>query len=243
MKRGIRARLGGWHGQAQRGHVDAVVRAADDMPAPAWGGLGHATHACILLAAILLLALSLAGTAQGQSADGSIVGWGWQVVVSQGALDNLVAVAAGYWHSLGLKSDGSIVAWGWNDYGHCDVPAPNADFVAVAGGWYHSLGLKSDGSIVAWGWNDSGQCNVPAPNADFVAVAGGYEHSLGLKGIFGDFDVDGDVDLSDFDVLIGCLSGPGVRAPLGCARASLDGDVDVDLADFAFFQAHFGEPG
>ena len=234
-----------WHGQAmpagrqaQRGHVDAVVRVAENMPAPAGGGLGHGTHfageggtgnprlpvghvealrrgtgkpaltrgtrARVLLAAILLLALSLAGTAQGQSADGSIVGWGWQVVVSQGALDNLVAVAGGSWHSLGLKSDGSIVAWGWND---------------------------------------SGQCNVPAPNADFVGIAGGGYHNLGLKGIFGDFDVDGDVDLSDFDVLIGCLSGPGVRAPLGCARASLDGDVDVDLADFALFQAHFGEAG
>ena len=234
MKREIRTRRGVWHGQATRGHVDAVVRAADDMPAPAWGGLGHGTRfarkggtgklrspvgyagdfrrctgklaltrgtrARVLLAAILLLALSLAGTAQGQSADGSIVGWGWQVVVSQGALDNLVAVAGGSWHSLGLKSDGSIVAWGWND---------------------------------------SGQCNVPAPNADFVGIAGGGYHNLGLKGIFGDFDVDGDVDLSDFDVLIGCLSGPGVRAPLGCARASLDGDVDVDLADFAFFQAAF----
>ncbi len=49
------------------------------------------------------------------------------------------------------KSDGTIVAWGWNDYGQCNVPAPNADFVAVAGGGAHSLGLKSDGTIVAWG--------------------------------------------------------------------------------------------
>ena len=45
------------------------------------------------------------------------------------------------------------MAWGNNDYGQCDVPAPNADFVAVAGGDDHSLGLKSDGTIVAWGDN------------------------------------------------------------------------------------------
>ncbi|MBN2027955.1 MAG: hypothetical protein JW854_14495, partial [Actinobacteria bacterium] len=83
--------------------------------------------------------------------------------------------------SLGLKSDGTIVAWGWNDFGQCDVPAPNSGFVAVAAGFRHSLGLKSDGTIVAWGWNDFGQRDVPAPNSGFVAVAAGNEHSLGLK--------------------------------------------------------------
>jgi hypothetical protein len=94
-----------------------------------------------------------------------------------------VAVAGSWSHSLGLKSDGTIVAWGYNDYGQCDVPAPNADFVAVAGGRYHSLGLKSDGTIVAWGRNDQDQCDVPAPNADFVAIAAGQIHSLGLKNL------------------------------------------------------------
>jgi hypothetical protein len=92
-----------------------------------------------------------------------------------------VAVAGGWYHSLGLKSDRTIVAWGANWAGQCDVPAPNADFVAVAGGYRHSLGLKSDGTIVAWGDNSSGQCSVPPPNAGFVGVAGGGDHSLGLK--------------------------------------------------------------
>jgi alpha-tubulin suppressor-like RCC1 family protein len=53
-----------------------------------------------------------------------------------------IAIAAGYYHSLGLKSDGSIVAWGENDDGQCDVPSPNSGFTAVAGGMDHSLGLK-----------------------------------------------------------------------------------------------------
>ncbi len=56
------------------------------------------------------------GVVHGQS-TGSIVGWGSQVVVEQSALDSLVAVAGGYYHSLGLKSDGTIAAWGWNDHG------------------------------------------------------------------------------------------------------------------------------
>ena len=138
-----------------------------------------------------LAALPAASAALGQSGDlappdpttlpqGSIVGWGSQVVgvdLSQG----FIAVAAGSSHSLGLKADGSIVAWGDNYYGQTDVPAPNTGFVAVAAGGSHSLGLKADGSIVAWGYNYPGQTDVPAPNTGFVAVAAGWYHSLGLK--------------------------------------------------------------
>jgi len=94
---------------------------------------------------------------------------------------DFVAVAAGYYHNVGLRSDGTVVAWGRNDENQCTVPAPNSDFVTVAASLFHSVGLKSDGTVVAWGENSSGQCNVPAPNADFVAVAAGESHSLGLK--------------------------------------------------------------
>ena len=135
-------------------------------------------HVALVLA--VLLAVKPALPAQ----EGSIIGWGDQVV--GGDLDSgLVAVAAGGSHSLGLKADGSIVAWGFNGLGLCDVPVPNTGFVAVAGGGGHSLGLKADGSIVAWGAigtvADHGQCNVPEPNSGFVAIAVGDMHSLGLK--------------------------------------------------------------
>ncbi len=134
-----------------------------------------------VLVAVCLGALVLGtGVASGQSTD-FIVGWGSMVVVEPSALEDLVAVAGGAYHSLGLTSDGTVVAWGDNYYGQCDVPAPNADFVAVAGGNGHSLGLTSDGTIVAWGYDLYGQCDVPAPNADFVAVAGGWYHSLGIR--------------------------------------------------------------
>lgn len=93
-----------------------------------------------------------------------------------------VSVAAGSFHSLGLKADGSIVAWGWNGGGQCNVPSPNAGFLAVDGGESHSIALKADGSIVAWGDNAWTQCDTPSPNGGFTAVAAGEQVSFGLRG-------------------------------------------------------------
>ena len=54
-----------------------------------------------------------------------------------------------------------------------------------------------------------------------------------------DFDCDGDVDLTDYMFLAGCLSGPDEGVPGGCANADLDGNGDIDLEDFATFQEMF----
>jgi hypothetical protein len=45
-----------------------------------------------------------------------------------------VAIAAGEYHSMGLKSDGTIVVWGDNTYGQRNVPYPNIGFTAIAAG-------------------------------------------------------------------------------------------------------------
>jgi hypothetical protein len=71
----------------------------------------------VLLTASLLVFLPVPKTlAEG---GGEIVGWGAQVILSEAELQDLVAVAGGSVHSLGLKTDGSIVAWGDNNYGQC----------------------------------------------------------------------------------------------------------------------------
>ena len=72
-------------------------------------------------------------------------------------LTGVIAIAAGYAHSLALKSDGTVVAWGSNDYGQSNVPAGLTGVTAIAGGYGHSLALKSDGTVVAWGDNHYGQ--------------------------------------------------------------------------------------
>jgi alpha-tubulin suppressor-like RCC1 family protein len=92
---------------------------------------------------------------------------------------DVVAVAAGYTTTVGLKAAGSVVATGSNTYGQTDVGAWS-DIVAVAAGSNHTLGLKADGTVVATGLNTSGQLNVSGWT-DIVAVAAGNTHSIGLK--------------------------------------------------------------
>lgn len=54
-----------------------------------------------------------------------------------------------------------------------------------------------------------------------------------------DMDDDGDVDADDLAVYLFCLGGPDATYGAGhvCARGDVDGDADVDVRDFAAFQA------
>jgi alpha-tubulin suppressor-like RCC1 family protein len=63
---------------------------------------------------------------------------------------DIVQVAAGYGHTVGLKSNGTVVAAGLNDYGQCNVGGW-ADIIQVAAGTYHTVGLKDDGTVVTAG--------------------------------------------------------------------------------------------
>jgi alpha-tubulin suppressor-like RCC1 family protein len=80
----------------------------------------------------------------------------------------VVAIAAGYSHSLALKADGTVMAWGYNSSGQLGdgttmqrlspvaVPGLTA-VVAIAAANRHALALKFDGTVMAWGDNSSGQ--------------------------------------------------------------------------------------
>ncbi|MCB1047338.1 MAG: hypothetical protein KDC10_09055, partial [Calditrichaeota bacterium] len=72
------------------------------------------------IAVILLFAGCVLAPGVGHAQEsGSVVGWGSQVVVAQDELEGFVELAAGSFHSLGLKADGSITAWGHNLAGEC----------------------------------------------------------------------------------------------------------------------------
>ena len=88
-------------------------------------------------------------------------------------------VAAGAYHTVGLKSNGTVVAVGSNYYGQCNVTGWT-NIVHVAAGVFHTVGLRADGTVVAVGWNAHGQCNV-AGWTNIVHVAAGTFHTVGLK--------------------------------------------------------------
>lgn len=79
-----------------------------------------------------------------------------------------------------------------------------------------------------------------------VGVPGAYvERDLTRYGpcAVGDFDGDGDVDLSDFRLFQLCFNGPQRPYPFAeCRMADFDHDVDVDLADFMPFLSCFNGP-
>jgi len=60
-----------------------------------------------------------------------------------------------------------------------------------------------------------------------------------LPAVFGDGDQDGDVDLADWSLMHGSLTGPEGGMPPDCGLFDLDADGDVDLADHRLFQQLF----
>ncbi len=96
-------------------------------------------------------------------------------------LTNIVAIAAGEDHGLGLRADGTIVGWGNNNSGQASSPVGLSNVVAVAGAGYSSLALRTDTTVAAWGYAGHGQTEVPAGLSNVVAIAGGDYHSLALR--------------------------------------------------------------
>src|SRR5262245_42403881 len=96
---------------------------------------------------------------------GTVVGWGdndeGEIDIPAG-LHHVVAVAAGWYHSLALTSAGQVIGWGSTADNLANVPAGLGGVTGIAAGRLHSLALTVAGSVVAWGSNGFGQARVPA---------------------------------------------------------------------------------
>ena len=155
----------------------------------------------------------------GIRADGSLWAWGYNgegelglggtgdayyAPTQIGTGRNWATVAAGSFHSLGIRADGTLWAWGRNNNGGlglgdtADRSSPttlkgvNCGKVAASAGSNHSLGIKADGSLWAWGNNAVGELglgdttNRYSPTrvgaiADWATVKGGLTYSLGIR--------------------------------------------------------------
>ena len=96
-------------------------------------------------------------------------------------LGDVIAVAAGEYHTLAVRTDGTVAAWGQNTSGQTEVPTGLRDVVAVAAGQAHSLALRANGTVAAWGNSSSGVNTVPEGLADVTAIAAGDSFNLALK--------------------------------------------------------------
>jgi len=103
-------------------------------------------------------------------------------------LDGVMAIAAGFYHSVALKNDATVVAWGLNTDGQTSVPSTLKNVKAIAAGGNFTLALGDDGTVAAWGLNSFGQTSVPTTlgttppktKGPVVAIAAGYEHAVAL---------------------------------------------------------------
>ena len=104
----------------------------------------------------------------GQLGDGTYNNFSTSPVKVQ-VIGRVIAIAAGYSHTLALDSDGKLWAWGFNDRGQLGLGAGakgyvwtvpelvGTGFIELAAGLDHGIALKRDGTLWSWGENVSGQ--------------------------------------------------------------------------------------
>ncbi len=123
-----------------------------------------------------------------------------------------------------FKNDTYATPGGWDGLMSATAPVANV-------GRFTAAGDKAT-IIVKSGNTGAGMTGLLADNLD-----------VHIRRIYGDFDGDSDVDLSDFSLFQLCLNGPNQPPSANCAvDADFDGDGDADLADFSLFQHCFNGP-
>ena len=154
-----------------------------------WGQLGNGTP-------------TLKATVHNGPVSRKIAGTGTLTPVAVPGLSNVVAVAAGTYHSLALLADGTVMAWGQNEYGELGIgnatgpetcetrpcaraptPVPGlSDVIAISADGNVSLALLANGTVMAWG------SNYGAQTGDGVGTPAGcvcVDHPVLVPGVTG----------------------------------------------------------
>lgn len=80
---------------------------------------------------------------------------------------NVIAVAAGWNHSLALRDDGTVISWGAITH----VPTDATNVVAIAAGAQHNIILRANGTVWAWGTATSMQATNLGAFTGVAAIA------------------------------------------------------------------------
>ena len=143
-------------------------------------------------------------------------------------MSNVIAIAAGEYHSLALKRDGTVVAWGSNAKGQTTVPTSATNVVAIAAGWDSSLALKSDGTLVTWGTNTIGGnlIYIPPNLTNVVTITAGDANGIAIT-------ADHHVRLLGATNIFDSVIPAALKTPIGVSRGSSD-NVAFDAAGALF---------
>src|SRR6266478_1233340 len=79
-------------------------------------------------------------------ADSAVVAWGYGLNGQTNLpadLTNVVALAAGRYHTLALRADGTVATWGADYLGLTNIPSGLSNVIAISCGLRHSLALKA----------------------------------------------------------------------------------------------------
>ncbi|GHU47470.1 hypothetical protein FACS1894120_5510 [Clostridia bacterium] len=154
------------------------------------------------------------------SSDGKVaaVGDNAEGQCQLGRFSDIVSLAAGAEHTVGLKKDGTAVASGSNRYGQCDTTSWT-NIVSIAAGGYVTVGVRKDGTAVAAGQDLYYQTDL-SEWKKIVAAATGGNHTVGLKKggtvVAVGSDSKGQTDLSKWKNIVAVAAGEnhtiGLRA-------------------------------
>jgi len=157
------------------------------------------------------------------TADGAVWSWGYgysgrlghgdqqdqllPMKIEAMAGQRVLAVSAGFAHSLAITADGSVWSWGRGTFGKLGhgqqqqnqlEPKKVEAFagqrvIAVSAGNLHSLAITADGSVWSWGWGACGRLGHGDQQGQLLpmkiealagqrvlAVSAGFAHSLAL---------------------------------------------------------------